>query len=103
MWLKLFYISTLLFARKLILRLIPGGKEMIIWMRMRVLVSVFMILLVSLPLAALAQEEKKDDAKKEDKKEKKEEELPLKATDKIEFTTDEGTWMSIDASPDGQL
>jgi Tol biopolymer transport system component len=76
---------------------------MIVWMRLRVLVSVFMVLLVSLPLAAFAQDEKKDDAKKEDKKEKKEEELPLKATDKIVFTTDEGTWMSIDVSPDGQL
>ncbi|HEX8186160.1 MAG TPA: amidohydrolase, partial [Blastocatellia bacterium] len=76
---------------------------MTVWMRVRAFVSVFVILLVSLPLAALAQDEKKDEAKKEDKKEKKEEELPLKATDKIEFTTDEGTWMSIDVSPDGQM
>src|SRR5437588_8927958 len=29
--------------------------------------------------------------------------LPLKATDKIEFTTDEGTWMSVDISHDGKL
>ena len=28
--------------------------------------------------------------------------LPLKATRKIEFTTDEGTWISLDVSPDGQ-
>ncbi|HEY7546389.1 MAG TPA: amidohydrolase, partial [Blastocatellia bacterium] len=34
---------------------------------------------------------------------KKEEELPLKSTEKIEFTTDEGTWMSLDVSPDGQM
>jgi imidazolonepropionase-like amidohydrolase/Tol biopolymer transport system component len=28
--------------------------------------------------------------------------LPLKPERKIEFTTDEGTWMSVDISPDGQ-
>ena len=28
--------------------------------------------------------------------------MPLKATSKIEFTTDEGTWMSLDVTPDGQ-
>ncbi len=28
--------------------------------------------------------------------------LPLQATDKIEFTTDEGTWLSLDVSPDGE-
>ncbi|MBV8205470.1 MAG: PD40 domain-containing protein [Acidobacteria bacterium] len=28
--------------------------------------------------------------------------LPLKATSKVEFTTDEGTWMSLDISPDGK-
>jgi Tol biopolymer transport system component/imidazolonepropionase-like amidohydrolase len=43
------------------------------------------------------QEEKKDDAK-----EKKDLELPLKTESKIEFTTDEGTWMSLDLSPDGK-
>ena len=30
------------------------------------------------------------------------EELPLKTDSKVEFTTDEGTWMSLDVSPDGQ-
>jgi hypothetical protein len=28
--------------------------------------------------------------------------LPLTPTEKIEFTTDEGTWMSLDVSPDGR-
>src|ERR1700745_4287116 len=43
------------------------------------------------------------DEKKDDKKdEKKEETLPLKTTRKVNFTTDEGTWMSIDVSPDGK-
>lgn len=48
--------------------------------------------------------EKKQEKKKEDDKDKKkeEEELPLKPTDTIEFTTDEGTWTSLDVSPDGQ-
>jgi Tol biopolymer transport system component len=35
-----------------------------------------------------------------DKKEKKG--LPLKTERKVEFTTDEGTWLSLDLSPDGQ-
>ena len=38
----------------------------------------------------------------EKKDEKKEETLPLKTTRKVSFTTDEGTWMSIDVSPDGK-
>src|ERR1700759_2044523 len=43
------------------------------------------------------------DEKKDDKKdEKKDETLPLKTTRKVSFTTDEGTWMSIDVSPDGR-
>jgi len=28
--------------------------------------------------------------------------LPLKSDRKIEFTTDEGTWLSLDVSPDGK-
>ena len=42
------------------------------------------------------KEEKKDDKKKEEKKA-----LPLKAERKIEFTADEGTWLSLDVSPNG--
>ena len=33
---------------------------------------------------------------------KKEEPLPLKPSRKIEYTTSEGTWLSLDVSPDGQ-
>jgi Tol biopolymer transport system component len=40
--------------------------------------------------------------KKDEKKEEKKEELILKPEAKISFTTDEGTWMSLDVSPDGQ-
>jgi Tol biopolymer transport system component len=44
-------------------------------------------------------QEKKDEKKDEKKEEKK---LSLKPDRKIEFTTDEGTWMSLDVSPDGK-
>src|SRR6266851_3166313 len=46
------------------------------------------------------KEEKKDDKKDEKKEEKKG--LPLKSERRIEFTTDEGTWISLDVSPDGK-
>src|ERR1700682_4992932 len=44
--------------------------------------------------------EKKDEKKEEKKDEKKG--LPLKPTRKIQFTTDEGTWLSLDVSADGK-
>src|SRR5262245_10657462 len=47
--------------------------------------------------SARQQEEKKDE-----KKEEKKEELILKPEGKVSFTTEEGTWMSMDVSPDGQ-
>src|SRR5215471_11455173 len=68
----------------------------------RTILSLLIIVLVSLPFGALAQDPKQEDEKKDDSKEKKEEELPLKTDSKIEFTTDEGTWMSLDVSSDGQ-
>ena len=40
--------------------------------------------------------------KKEEKKDEKKKGLPLKPARKIEFTTDEGTWLSLDVSPDGK-
>jgi len=49
--------------------------------------------------AQTQDEQKKDDEKKDAKKE---ETLPLKPDGKIEFTTDEGSWLSLDVSPDGQ-
>lgn len=54
--------------------------------------------------AAGAPQEGKDNSadKPEAKAEKKDEGLPLKTTRKISFTTDEGTWVSLDASPDGK-
>src|SRR5204863_2697788 len=51
---------------------------------------------------AVPQEQEK--AKSEDKKKsgEKKRALPLKATRKVEFTTDEATWLSLDVSPDGK-
>jgi Tol biopolymer transport system component len=54
---------------------------------------------------AAAQEKVKNDEKKDEKKADKKDEkkgLPLKSDRKIEFTTDEGTWLSLDVSPDGK-
>ena len=66
--------------------------------RFRWFVSLLLAILIAIPAFApgtgAAQEEKKDDKKKP-------EELPLKTADKIEFVTDEGTWMSLDVSADG--
>src|SRR6202166_3635017 len=51
------------------------------------------------------QEKDKKDEKKDEKKEDKKDEkkgLPLKPDHKITFSTDEGTWLSLDVSPDGK-
>ena len=50
---------------------------------------------------AAAQEKDKKEEKKDEKKDEKKG-LPLKPDHKIEFTTDEGTWLSLDVSPDGK-
>src|SRR5437899_1042780 len=47
------------------------------------------------------QEKGSRDEKKDEKKEEKKG-LPLKPDRKIEFSTDEGTWLSLDVSPDGK-
>src|SRR5436190_16218939 len=56
----------------------------------------------SLNAGAIRQDaaEQEKDKKEEKKNEKKG--LPLKSSRKIEFTTDEGTWLSLDVSPDGK-
>ena len=61
-----------------------------------VIVAMFSLML---PISVFAQDEKKPDEKKSD--EKKPDPLPLKAAETIKFTTNEGTWMSLDVSPDG--
>ena len=47
------------------------------------------------------QEKDSKDKKKDEKKEEKKG-LPLKPDRKIEFSTDEGTWLSLEVSPDGK-
>jgi Tol biopolymer transport system component/imidazolonepropionase-like amidohydrolase len=53
-------------------------------------------------VSARQQDETKQDEKKEEKRDEKKEELVLRPEGKVSFTTDEGTWMSLDVSPDGQ-
>ena len=48
-------------------------------------------------LGLFAQEKEKDSTKKKATKE-----LPLEPTRTVKFTTTEGTWMSLDVSPDGK-
>ena len=49
----------------------------------------------------LEQEKEKKEEKKDDKKDEKKG-LPLKSDRKVSFTTEEGTWLSLDVSPDGK-
>lgn len=66
---------------------------------MRVLKSMLLVVVMVLPLLAIAQ--KAD--KKEDKTDKKAtKELPLEPTREFKLKTTEGTWMSVDVSPDGK-
>ncbi|HWQ03432.1 MAG TPA: amidohydrolase, partial [Candidatus Nitrosotenuis sp.] len=60
------------------------------------------MLTTALLLPPATAQQAAQEQKPEAQKEKKEEGLPLKPTRKIEFTTDEGTWMSLDVSPDGK-
>ncbi|MEO7660357.1 MAG: amidohydrolase, partial [Pyrinomonadaceae bacterium] len=70
---------------------------------LRKLFALLVIVILSAPLPLLAQDEPKAEDKKDEKKDdKKPETLPLKVDSVIKFTTDEGTWMSLDVSPDGQ-
>jgi len=43
-----------------------------------------------------------ENSDKDSKEKKATKELPLEPTRKIQFTTDKGTWMSVDVSPDGK-
>ncbi len=64
-------------------------------------IAMFLIIAFAAPVAILGQDQKTDE-KKDEKPEEKKDELVLKPTRKVKFTTDEGTWMSLDVSPDGQ-
>jgi Tol biopolymer transport system component/imidazolonepropionase-like amidohydrolase len=68
------------------------------------LFALLIIALLTMPLPLAAQDEDKDETKAEDKKDdKKPDPLPLKPAETIRFTTNEGTWMSLDVSPDGRM
>ena len=58
-----------------------------------------------LPLASLAVPQKpqgKDQSTPAPTDAKKDQTLPLKPARNVEFTTDQGTWLSVDVSPDGK-
>ncbi len=81
------------------MKTLKGRRSWVTWL--------VLLLGMTLPtVAGLAQEpdQEKDQAKAEEKKDKKKKkkDLPLEPTRKIEFTTDEATWLSLDLSPDGQ-
>ena len=72
--------------------------------RLRSLSFIFAAILIVAPISSLARDLfQNEKPEKSGKTEKKEEGLPLKTASTIEFTTDEGTWMSLDVSPDGKL
>jgi Tol biopolymer transport system component len=56
---------------------------------------------LAFPTHATLQEKPADNKKDENKKEEKKP-LPLEATRTISFSTDEGSWISLDVSPDGK-
>src|SRR5687768_370483 len=65
------------------------------------------VLTLAAMTSLLAQDKPQDKpaAKKDPAAEKKKadkNELPLETKDKLEFETDEGTWISLDVTPDGQ-
>ena len=78
-------------------------RSMNVFLRWFLLVT----LAVAVPRAAFAagapaQEKKAEEKKEEKKKDEKKEGLPLKPERKVEFSTDEATWLSLDVSQDGK-
>ena len=63
--------------------------------------STLLLTLLLLPFVLLAQDEAKTKTDST-KKEKKKKDLPLEVGRKIPIKTNEGTWMSLDVSPDGK-
>src|SRR5687767_15534440 len=69
--------------------------------------AIFLTVTIALGGSMLAQDKPQDKpaAKKDSAAEKKKadkNELPLDPKDKLEFETDEGTWISLDVTPDGK-
>ncbi len=65
-----------------------------------ILLSLCVLALTAVTPRSRGQENQTD---KKPEETKKDEGLILKPAGKVTFTTDEGTWMSLDISPDGQL
>ena len=63
--------------------------------------ALFVFLIAVFALLAQADKSGKATDKKNESADKKKE-LPLQPTRTVEFTTSEGTWLSLDVSPDGQ-
>ncbi len=64
--------------------------------------ALLLMLVMATPFAAVAQDDKKPEEKKSDEKKPETPPLPLKVAETLKFTTNEGTWMSLDVSPDGK-
>ena len=64
----------------------------------KILLPVF-LLISGISFSNFNQEKEIDSTKKKEKKAL----LPLKVDRKFKLTTDEGTWISLDVSPDGKL
>src|SRR6476660_10497999 len=63
--------------------------------------ALFLLVLIAI-FVLPAQADKRPADKSQTSAKKKEEKLPRKPTRKVEFSTDEGTWLSLDVSPDGR-
>lgn len=61
-----------------------------------------MIMVFILTLGLVAQEKKDTKADSVKKEKKKDKNLPLEVSRRVPIKTDEGTWMSLDVSPDGK-
>ena len=69
------------------------------------LFAILLAAALAAPLVAQDKPQDKPEAKKDPAAEKKKadkNELPLDPKDKLEFETDEGTWISLDVTPDGK-
>jgi Tol biopolymer transport system component len=64
--------------------------------------SLAVLLLVAFSLALPLSGQEKKDAKPDDAKKADKNDLPLDPAGKLEFETDEGTWISLDVAPDGK-
>ena len=71
-------------------------------MRLAVVCFLLSTFLFTTAVSAAAQASSKKYAPSASASAKEEDPLPLKPSRKIEFTSNEGTWLSLDVSPDGQ-